>query len=144
MQRYSLGFAFDYNKKDILLITKNRPAWQAGLWNGIGGHVEEGESALDCMVREFREETGLRTEGDQWVFLTTFQGPDFIVDTFYTCSDMIYEAESMTDEPVSCVPVQLDLIRMHSISNLPWLIAMALDVDQPRLTFTASYAPHAV
>ena len=31
----------------------------AGKWIGIGGHVEEDESPLDCIRREILEETGL-------------------------------------------------------------------------------------
>ena len=29
-------------------------------WIGIGGKFEHGESPEECMLREFREETGLR------------------------------------------------------------------------------------
>lgn len=33
-----------------------------GLWDCAGGHFEDGESAEECMLREAREETGLKTE----------------------------------------------------------------------------------
>lgn len=39
-------------------VPPGRGAW-AGLWNGIGGHVEQGESAGAAARREFHEETGL-------------------------------------------------------------------------------------
>jgi 8-oxo-dGTP diphosphatase len=39
-------------------VPPGRGAW-AGLWNGIGGHVEQGESPGQAARREFREETGL-------------------------------------------------------------------------------------
>lgn len=42
-----------------LLLEKGRPAWLAGLWNGIGGHVERGEYPFDAMVREAAEEAAL-------------------------------------------------------------------------------------
>lgn len=139
MQTYSLGFAFDKTRENLLLITKNRPAWQAGKWNGIGGKIEAGETPLHCMVREFEEETGLRTEAFQWSFLTSFHSPDFMVYAFHMSDDNIHNATSMTDEQVAIVPVSLDLIRSHSMNNLPWLISLALDPDQARLNITAMY-----
>ncbi|HJO22145.1 MAG: NUDIX domain-containing protein [Myxococcota bacterium] len=45
---------------DVLL--ERRPAGSdrfAGLWNGIGGHVEPGEDVRAAARRELREETGL-------------------------------------------------------------------------------------
>jgi hypothetical protein len=36
---YVVGFAFDTDGR-VALIRKNRPEWQAGRLNGIGGHVE--------------------------------------------------------------------------------------------------------
>lgn len=56
--RYVLGFVFNHDASKVLLIQKNRPAWQAGKFNGLGGKIEGQESPLLAMVREFREETG--------------------------------------------------------------------------------------
>lgn len=39
-------------------VPESRGAW-AGLWNGIGGHVAQGESPERSARREFAEETGL-------------------------------------------------------------------------------------
>lgn len=40
-------------------VAPGRSSWE-GLWNGIGGHVERGESPLEAATREFHEEVGLR------------------------------------------------------------------------------------
>jgi 8-oxo-dGTP diphosphatase len=45
----------------VLLTLKNRPEWQNGLWNGIGGKINPGELALDAMTREAQEETEILT-----------------------------------------------------------------------------------
>lgn len=56
MTSYVVGFAFF--GKQVLLIEKNRPEWQKGLLNGVGGKIEDGEIPSEAMKREFEEETG--------------------------------------------------------------------------------------
>ena len=66
--RYVLGFVFSLDASRVLLIWKNRPEWQKGKLNGIGGKIEEGELPIDAMKREFSEETsfaGLTKPGSQ-------------------------------------------------------------------------------
>jgi 8-oxo-dGTP diphosphatase len=50
----------------ILLIRRRRPPWQ-DMWALPGGFVEIGESCEAAVVREFREETGVRTSVDRLV-----------------------------------------------------------------------------
>ena len=37
---YVLGFLFSPDCKRVALIIKNRPDWQAGFLNGIGGKID--------------------------------------------------------------------------------------------------------
>ena len=55
MKEYVVGFMFSEE------ILKNKPDWQAGRLNGVGGKVEPNEYPDQAMVREFEEETGVRT-----------------------------------------------------------------------------------
>ncbi|MBP1949707.1 NUDIX hydrolase [Virgibacillus litoralis] len=43
---------------EILLLNRESPAWM-GMWNGVGGKVEDNETALDGILREINEETGI-------------------------------------------------------------------------------------
>jgi 8-oxo-dGTP pyrophosphatase MutT (NUDIX family) len=54
-RRIDVDGAYD----DVLLIHKDKPAWQKGRLNLVGGKVEENESPLQCAVRELKEEAGL-------------------------------------------------------------------------------------
>lgn len=56
-KEYVLGFMFDPTLRKVLLVWKDRPTWQKGRLNGIGGHIEAGETPHEAMVREFEEET---------------------------------------------------------------------------------------
>jgi 8-oxo-dGTP pyrophosphatase MutT (NUDIX family) len=46
--------------KLLVMKRKRDDDTYAGLWDCVGGHFESAESAEDCMVREAREESGLR------------------------------------------------------------------------------------
>ena len=130
-QLYCLGFAFFKDNTMVSLIQKNRPAWQAGKFNGIGGHVEEGESSFDAMIREYKEETG--ADIIDWKPLCTMEGGDFIVDVFvsYDHTKSATPLVSVTDEQVVVVSVASVKFndKQDFITNLPWMISLALDPD---------------
>ena len=51
--------------EQVLLEQRLDKAHQGGLWAFPGGKVEAGETPVEALVREFREETGLETENWQ-------------------------------------------------------------------------------
>lgn len=58
-RRYVVGFIFSLDRQSVLLIRKNRPQWQLGKLNGIGGEIEKGETPHAAMTRECAEECGI-------------------------------------------------------------------------------------
>lgn len=66
-QRYALiprVLIFPVNEAGQILLLEggqDKKIW-AGYWNGLGGHVEQGESVLSAAKRELLEESGLVAE----------------------------------------------------------------------------------
>ena len=55
----------------VLLIRKKR-GLGAGLYNGVGGKVEEGEGIVDAAIRECEEEIGIKPTNLRWSGLLEF------------------------------------------------------------------------
>jgi len=168
----------------VALVRKQKPAWQAGLLNGIGGKIErlcgdcfhiesvhmlrympnqpygctecyknrhmlkhvctkytydKLETPLQAQIREFKEETSV--EFVNWQHYCTVYGKQVRTgnpDRSYECHFLrgfaqtmqpfmalrSLEHEQITTENINHITTQ------NSIPNLPWLLRMALDIDQ--------------
>jgi len=133
IQEYSIGFMFTKDMKQVLLIKKGHgPKCVVGRWNGIGGHIEPGETPIQCQVREFHEETGVQTVEDQWAKFTELRGEDFVVHCFWGCNNSaVLNARTMTDEPVEIVNTKATgnqhIHNMPLAPNLRWFIPFLMD-----------------
>lgn len=123
--QYVAGFCFNYERTKVALVLKNKPDWQKGKYNGIGGKIEENESAVNAMEREFKEETG----ADVWAWnkFLVYEGEDYVVHFFKAFSKGIDEVNTVTDEEIRVFEINGDLIGQPIIPNLQWLIPLALD-----------------
>jgi ADP-ribose pyrophosphatase YjhB (NUDIX family) len=128
---YVLGFMFSESGENVALIKKNKPEWQAGCYNGVGGKVAPLEGQWDTMAREFKEETLVDTEPSDWIFYAVLEGEKFKVLVFYTFSDKVWDVKTATKEPVDVFKVQ-EVTTLRTITNLQWLIPMALAAKKDR------------
>lgn len=121
-QYYSSGFAINGNQ--VAVIKKNRPSWQAGRLNAIGGHAEPGERDIDTLTREFYEETGYESTIDDWRLFAILKGVDFVLNLFVSYSIPLNELKTTTDEEVLIVDID-SLNPTNSLPNVSWLVKMA-------------------
>lgn len=130
--RAVLGFAF--RAGHVYLLKKNRgPDVVIDLINGLGGKAREGESDVQAMVREFSEEGGAGTTGNQWRHFCTLYGTWGKVRCFVTKltdrqdDQMMTGDLSLTSERVGLYdPLELP---NEIVPNLAWLIPMSQDLS---------------
>jgi 8-oxo-dGTP diphosphatase len=127
MQEYVTGFLFTLDKRRVVLIRKNKPEWQKGKWNGVGGKIEAGETPLEAMQREFSEEAGV--EITDWKEFAVISGDDYKV-YFFSAYDILPETKTMTDERVEVIHLSmLEENKIPYIANLRWLLPLSLDPE---------------
>jgi 8-oxo-dGTP diphosphatase len=126
-KEYVAGFLFSSDLIRVALIRKNKPDWQAGKLNAIGGKIELGETPEEAMIREFKEETDLYIE--RWSkFCVLSDKRGWNVHFFYKTmpSSILYSARNMTDEEILVV-ITNGLKAWDRMENLDWLIPMAIE-----------------
>ena len=130
--RYVVGFIFYRgfrSSKKVVLIKKTKPEWQNGLLNGVGGRIEDGESAHGAMERECREECGLHIPSKAWINFAIGDFTHCDVNFFYTRLDQgTVRLVKLTDEE-PCSIFIVNLRDYNTVSNVQWLIPLAEDCD---------------
>jgi len=125
--KFTAGFLLTNDLSWVALIEKQRPAYLKGKLNGIGGHMEPGETPLQCQIREFREETGMTV--NDWTQFATLRIPGRAeINFFYAFASTFSNLKQMTDEKL----VYRYLPELHGdnyagcVPNLRYLLPMAL------------------
>jgi len=124
MKHFVMGFHFNKSANNVLLIEKQKPDWQKGHHNGIGGKIDETDvSPLAAMRRECEEETTVT--GINWEHVLTFVCPGgtvFVFRAFNMTEDIPFlqaEEEHLAVWPVNALPSKL-------MNNLKWIIPVCL------------------
>ena len=81
MKEYVLILPIVSGCKDILLVRKEKPEWQKGKLNLVGGSVEYLEEPKDAAIRELQEESGIVNRNV--VECGKIVGKDFTVYCYY-------------------------------------------------------------
>ena len=103
----------------VLAAQRSYPADLVGLWELPGGKVHEGESDLDALVRECREELGVEVRPMQRL------GPDVTIGGDVTIGAQallrVWWAELVDGQPAALEHNALRWLARDEIDDLPWL-----------------------
>ncbi|MEO6536057.1 MAG: 8-oxo-dGTP diphosphatase [Candidatus Paceibacterota bacterium] len=94
MKQYTLCMVCKDGK---ILLGMKKIRFGAGLWNGFGGGVEEGESIQDAAYRELQEEAGIVALNMQKMGVVRFS---FEEDATLQLEVHIFKTTDFTGEPV--------------------------------------------
>jgi 8-oxo-dGTP diphosphatase len=113
----------------VLLQNRVKKDWQG--YTLPGGHVERGESFVDAVVREMKEETGLTIEKPRMVGIKQFpiDGGRYIV--------LLFEATQFTGAVISSEEGEMtwvDRAELANISAVDDLQELLKVFDDPELT----------
>lgn len=129
MKEYVVGFLFS-KYEHVILIKKQKPEWQKGKWNGVGGKIEAGESPLAAMIREFKEETDI--DFTDWQYSGFMEGVnnktgDWKVHLFRGRNDdnrpPLCKVVSEGEEQAGWVGIE-DIDKLQTITNLKYLVPL--------------------
>ena len=124
MMRMVVGIITD--NEEILLLKKNNPDWQKGLYNGIGGKVELNTTPLETIIKKCQEELGVNISN--WIELDSEISSSGIEIVYFLTTlneGEIKKLQSQTDERAE----------LFSINNLPTNILQDLKIQIVRQFF---------
>ncbi|MGD8190810.1 NUDIX hydrolase [Brevibacillus ginsengisoli] len=91
-------------QKDKLLMLNRESQPNMGLWNGVGGKIEPGESAQESVIREVREETGMVVDQVQFGGIVTWEAS--LPQTDKPAKEGMYLFLAELPEDMEITPVQ--------------------------------------
>lgn len=141
--RMVVGFVFDDRFNNVLLIQKQKPDWQCGYFNGIGGKCKENEPPRLAIARETYEETTMDIEPAAWThFLTLHTGgkpetaPEVEICFFFVAVErcVLTSARSETKEQLLIIP-RNNVPHYKTVPNLQWMIPLAVNWNEGLLPY---------
>ena len=113
------GLCYIHNK---ILLVNHKAITKTNFWAPPGGGLNFGETAEDCLKREFKEETGLEVEAGDFLFVCELiRHPLHAIELFFKVEPVTFELRTGNDpEPGSPNIIKgVDLKSLEEIQAIP-------------------------
>ena len=114
MKMTTLWYIEQSGKYLMLNRVKKHHDINAGKWIGVGGHVENGETPEECLLREVKEETGLVLTAYRLRGLVTF-----LSDACEPELMCVFTADAFDGELIECDEGELAWVEKSDVLALP-------------------------
>lgn len=114
MKMTTLCYIEQAGKYLMLHRVKKHHDINAGKWIGVGGHVENGETPEECLLREVKEETGLVLTAYRLRGLVTF-----LSDACEPELMCVFTADAFDGELIECDEGELAWVEKSDVLALP-------------------------
>ena len=94
------------------MINRAKPPFM-GMWNALGGHLEENETPLQCALREVKEESNVIVDNAKLISISTWNYDD---DEIY-----VYVSELDDDFDTSLYPLKINE-GIIDFKDIDWII----------------------
>ena len=122
---YVLALLFTPDRRRIVLMSRTRPAWQAGRVNALGGKVAPGELPTHAARREALEEAGVDVA--TWQEFLVWRDPVYVMHVVRAFDEAAASVRTAEDQEVYLAEVAE--LPENLVENLRWLVPLALDRD---------------
>lgn len=140
MKQTTLCYIEKDNKYLMLHRTKKENDMNKDKWIGIGGKIEEGETPVECILREAKEETGLTLNH------VTYRGIIYFKNDYYYDEDMhLFTCTDFSGTIKECDEGTLEWIDKDKLFDLTlWegdkIFLKELKKDTPFFHLTLNYS----
>lgn len=99
----------------ILMLYRNKKEndINAGKWIGVGGHIEDGETPEEAILRETAEETGLTLQKIRFRGIVYFYNADLLSEKSY-----VYTSDRFIGNLTACDEGELSWITKNDVLSL--------------------------
>ncbi|MBO3700845.1 NUDIX domain-containing protein [Roseivirga sp. E12] len=126
-------------KNDQILLVHHNPLGKTGsLWAPPGGGMEYSESAEEALTREFKEETGLTIEVEQFLFVHEYLDPPLHgIELFFLVNPISGDLKLGTDPELSTDDqiltqlgyFDLEVLRTEELESLHYVLQNNESID---------------